>query len=441
MLLSSEIIQDYTNTFIQPIPRYGIKTSRGWTSINGAISYNMIEKHLSGSMTLGSLARYYPEHAVIDIDDRPLQEAEEIQGKLKLDDKNSMLFTSESKDSWHILFRPQYRGKPPTINLLSEAMKPAITHQAVELYPQANRYCRAPFSKVHQPIDDNRLMITKEQQFQEFQELDEYNLEDIPRAQMQFDYGKFSGGPKKALYTPYQEGKELLLTGLQLKHTRHDSQFKVLYYLWRKNTPIKKAEATVWKWIKTRHNGYSEEIFTNPEKVKKEVIKQALHIWNKYTALEIYPDSTNNDYFGWITEQNFIELVKIARGKLPEIRFYYEFFKYCNARQTRVKGVSIHSDLMKQWGSNANYKKYLNNLESINLISRTTAYIPGLFSKRIFPQWKPADRNKKLMIDERSPELNQTVLDIIKPNNYRSLLLSLGVNRTTAIEQLKHLQE
>jgi len=350
------------------------------------------------------------------------------------------MYASESKDSWHIFIKPQYRGKPPTINLLSDILNPVINKQDVELYPQKNKYCRSPFSKTHIPLDPHLYFTDKVQQFNSFKELDEYPLEYVPKSQIQLDLETVKAGKSKSL-TPYKEGEELFNHGLQISSSRNESQFKVLYYLWRKGTPIEKAQAMTLNWIYKKHNGYSKEIITSPHRVKGEIKRQAIHIWSKYTSSGIYPDSTNNDYFGWITEENFIDLVKLSKGNLSEIRFYFELFKYCNARQTRKKGVSMHRNLLTLWGSEKNYMKYMNKLEKLDFIKRQSAFLPGLFSKRVTPLWRPQSISKQIIIDNRSPELNQTVIEVIKPNEYRNLLLSLGVSKNTISNQITRFKE
>jgi len=94
----------------------------------------------------------------------------------------------------------------------------------------------------------------------------------------------------------YEEGKFLYEHGLVEKHSRHNSQFKVLKYLWRHDITPENAIEMTWQWIN------SEQILTNPRSVKNEIIRQANYIYTKYELSGTYPDDIHNVYKGYITK-------------------------------------------------------------------------------------------------------------------------------------------
>jgi hypothetical protein len=112
---------EYVETFVQRIPKYAVKFKKSsWKTKNKPLSDTPIKAHLDGQYYVGVLGKWYPEFAVIDIDGLDQDKAEEIREEIGLNTDNSMLFSSESKDSYHILFRPTYNQKPPTLRLLNE---------------------------------------------------------------------------------------------------------------------------------------------------------------------------------------------------------------------------------------------------------------------------------------------------------------------------------
>jgi hypothetical protein len=63
---------------------------------------------------VGTLGRWYPEYAIVDFDDVHLEDVEATRKSFGFTDANSFLCRSPSANSYHLLFRPQYREKAPT---------------------------------------------------------------------------------------------------------------------------------------------------------------------------------------------------------------------------------------------------------------------------------------------------------------------------------------
>ena len=129
-------LRDYIDTFIQRLPRYGVKGKKGWYSLNKPLTDKAIKAHLDKKRIIGVLAKWYPEFAIIDIDDRPIEFVDELRAELGLDKANSMLMSSESPNSYHLLFR-QVRKPVSKLDLLYFAGRILILGQTNSLNPQS----------------------------------------------------------------------------------------------------------------------------------------------------------------------------------------------------------------------------------------------------------------------------------------------------------------
>jgi len=82
----------------------------------------------------------------LDLDDKSAWiELPKIQESFGLSLEQSSIVFETSENSYHILFRPEYNGKPATVRLLHEILGPYAKNHNVELYPQSTRIVRAPY--------------------------------------------------------------------------------------------------------------------------------------------------------------------------------------------------------------------------------------------------------------------------------------------------------
>ena len=213
--------------------------------------------------------------------------------------------------------KPQLNNEPPTIKALNSKFKPLCMQQNIEIYPQANRVIRLPIGNLQSCLDFRYHKLERwDEKLYWFSKLDEFDLSTIPYNQLIANLYTYE---KNALPGILQEGKELLENGLQMPSSRNDSQFKVLYYLWRLNVPQIQAEQITFNWIKNNHNGFSKEITTYPNRVRKEILRQAAHIYSKYELSHTFPDSTHNNYNGFIAKPDIREIIEICKGSIPRI--------------------------------------------------------------------------------------------------------------------------
>ena len=435
-------LRDYIDTFIQRLPRYGVKGPKGWYSQNRPLTDKAVKAHLEKKRIIGTLAKWYPEFAVIDIDDRPIEFVDELRAEVGLDKGNSMLMSSESADSYHLLFRPSVDGVPPTRYKLNQAFKWFVKQKGIEFYPQAKHVIRLPFGRFQKCLDHEKpLLNTWESKLYWFHELDEFDLSGVPAQQLEFDFTLITdkrlplltGGSKGW----FQAGAELFECGLQSPNSRHESQAKVIYYLWRQNIPIAETIKQVFAWIKKRHNGFSKDIIRYPGSVRKEIERQVTWIYSNFTWSNIYPDSTHNKFNGYITEPDVRDIIGICKGSVPRMRFLYELVKYSYPRRHR-RFVNVHRDKLVKWGHETTYQRYLYELESRGIAKRGKAYSAGRFSKSLKLNWDYRNPDQAVLYGGRSIDsFENTVKLLYKPHEIRELLNNAGLSRQQSYEFIR----
>jgi hypothetical protein len=419
-----EPFRSYTDLFVQRIPHYAVKVGRSWTTKNKPLSDTPIAAHLLGKYAVAVLGKWYPEFSILDIDDRPRGTVDEIRERLELNDKNSMLFTSESADSYHILLRPEYHEKPPTVRLLNNAFRSFCDLHQVEVYPQPGHAVRLPFGPAQLPLDlEYSGLGTWQDKLYWFQKLNEFDITTIRGQQFNFD---FTIAQKPALPTLTEDGQYLLEHGLQGPGSRHEAQFKVIYSLWRRNVPIDTARELTFSWIRRKHNGFSRDILRSPGAVRKEIERQTAHVYEKYELTKTYPDSTHNLYNGFITKPDLEDIIRIAHGSFPRMRFLFNLVKFYYPRRFRTF-VGVHKDRLLGWTDQRTYLKYLGELEEKGIVKRSSAYQPRLFSKAIRLNWPFRGSSEAVLYDGRAIEtFGGTVKTVFKPGDFRTLIEAAG---------------
>ena len=209
-------LEQYKSIFPQYLPRYAVKQIGGsWKTKNKHLSDIPIKAHLNGQYYVGVLGKWYPEYAILDLDNVLKEEPEKIRDTLNLDESNSMLCRSESPNSYHILIRPSYNNKPPTVRLLQNIFKTFGKQNNIEIYPQANRTNRLPFGYRQDCLDIEYMNLKDwKSKLNWFLKLDDFDLSDIPYQQRELDLTYENPGRPDV----FKEGEYLLQYGLQIKN-------------------------------------------------------------------------------------------------------------------------------------------------------------------------------------------------------------------------------
>jgi hypothetical protein len=435
-LLHQKEFDEYVNDFVQRTPKYAAKKHDGsWKTIKRSLDDETIKAHLKGLYSVGVLGRWYPGFSLLDFDERGINEVEELRQDMGLNEENSMLCKSESPNSYHLIFKPSYKGEPPTLRLLNMILSPYGKRFGIEVYPKKSKTIRLPFGPTQRCLDHGYYFLNDwwDKNYW-FHKLDDLELSDLNH-QMIADLRINSMYPEKGTL---KEGEELLEHGLQLPGTRHEAQFKILYYLWRNNIHPETAKQRVWGWIKKKHNGFSKEFNRGHfQIIQDEIAKQAAHIWGKYELKNIYPDSTHNSHDGFITKRDIENIVRKVNASRPRMKFLFYLVKYSYPRQQK-SFISIHSSKLASWAGLRTYQKYLDELAGDGIVNRGKSYMPGRFSKDLKLNWKFQDPSQAVLYEGRAVDtFEDTVCLTFEPREFRALLESAGAERTTAIEAVK----
>lgn len=411
-----------------------------WYTVNGPAPTRLINQFLeTGDPAIGVLGKWYPKYMIIDIDERSLSRAEEIRAEAGLNESNSKLCSSESENSYHLIVPIQYRGKPPTLNLLTMITQRFAVLYGIEIFPQEKRTIRLPFGPYQGILDPGGESLTKwYEKFEDFANTQPYDLSQVPRHQTPLDLCISKG--KVELGHP-QTAWGLLEYGLQRPGTRNESQYKILDLYWRMNESPEIAVKTVKRWIRHKHNGFSKAVNKGAwREIDRDIERQASLIYSRRAMMDFYPDAVHNDNSGYITKPDLIEIVKFTKGNLPRMRYGFHIVKHFYPRRHRPY-VNIHTDKLIKWSSKDTYLRYLNEFEEKGIMERTKSYLVGQFAKSIkLSGWKFQSGEKAVLYSGRSVEAFEDTVNLtFEPWEFRDLLKSVGVKRTTALEMVNRI--
>ena len=395
---------------------------------------------MNGQQAIACLSRWYPEYAALDLDDVTWTAVDKIRTGLLLDDSNSMLLSSESPDSYHIYFRPEYNGKPPTIDLLQAVLKPYAKARGIEIYPQRNRPFRLPFGKGQNCLDFQEQFVEKwEQKLYWLAKKDSFDLSGVKNHQTSFDFKP----PEQRIPSVDPAGAPvdvaaLLRDGLQGPSTRDRAQFQIIRHLWRQNVTQDDAWRFLWDWIGRKHNGHSTDYLKHPQMVHHHIRHQVLAYYDRMRNFFVLPDHPHLTHKGYISKPDLLEIIKVAAGNLPRMKFIFELVKYMNPRKYR-ESVPIHSDKLIEWSSRETYQKNLEYLDGKGILKRGPGYLVGEKSKGIKLEWPYQTDKDAILFEGRAVEtLEKVVTMLFKPTDFRGLLEGY-VKRTTALMTIKTL--
>lgn len=430
---------DYKGIFVPPVPRWIIKYKNGtWFTQKRWLSDWHIANHLAGIFWIGVLGKWYPVYAILDFDSRSRSEVDEIRKMLGFNELNSMLCESESKDSYHLLFSPEYHGRPPTLNLLNIVFKNPCTAKNVEIYPQRNRGFRLPFGSQQNAIDPGCASLRSWQDnLSWFEGREKFDLSTVSGHQMVLDLEPIDRAPIEL--PEIGEAPELFSNGLQAYSTRHHSQYQLIHYFFRQNVHRDHVEKIVWNWIRRKNNGFSKDIINDPALVKRDIANQTTWLYNKYQLSQVYPDSTHNLYHGYVSKMDIPLIVEACAGSLPRMRFLYNLVKHFYPRR-HMAMVRVHRDKFIEWGSHNNYLKYLAELETKGIVERGRVYSMRQFSKSLKLNWEFRSNNDAALHDGRSVNgFESTIRSLFEPADLRSMLQKAGVAKQTTSEMIKRI--
>ena len=425
---------DYTSAFVQRIPRYCVKIpGRTWRTKSKPLTDRPIQAHLAGTYAVAVLGQAYPLYGILDVDDRARDEVERVRDILGMDAGTSMVMNSESPDSYHVIFKPEYNGRPPSIRLLGEIFRDFARTHRLELYPRWRHAIRLPFGPKQTPADpEYRGLETWEDMILWYGKLDAYDLKSVQFAQGSLNLPMI--GPRPAVPKVGQSAAELFEHGLQAPGTRYGAQFTLLLSLWRGNVPQEQGESVVWNWIRKKHNGFSRDILRHPESVRKEITRQAVRVWGHYDFSHVLPDVPALHHEGYVSKPDILEIIRATKGNLPRSRFLHGLVHFMNPRRYRLS-VGVSKNRLIAWGNERTYLRYLSELSELGIVRRGSSYLVGAFSKPISMTWPWTSSKDAILHDGRSVEgFDGAVKRVLRPGEFREALSAQGAKRTTVIE-------
>ncbi len=166
----------------------------------------------------------------------------------------------------------------------------------------------------------------------------------------------------------YEEGKNLLETGLQVAQSRNNSQWEVIKYLiYTQRLNADKTKEIVIDWLKRNNNGLSAEVNQNKwRQIEEEIGRQIKRVLKG-------PDLESQKIPFAITKSDLHLAVKIFPDDLLNQTRLIKFLSYCRPRR-KHEWISLPVYMCCKFAGKNYYKNFLENLEKIGLIEIDRRY-------------------------------------------------------------------
>ncbi len=445
--ISLDPIQQFQQEFTQPFPLYGTKGCHGWRQVPRTLKYEVCHDHLKGQRIIGTLGRWYPKYGILDIDNKPFDQVIRICSDIGFNTTNSIIFTSESANSYHIYFKPMKDGKLVTLNYFKACFELLEQTQNLEFYPKAFRLIRLPFSRGISCVNAAGLLesISYEQGLQRLEMLQEFDLACLPHAPdhvfslphtqlfhaKDISFGNMQGWMAQGL-TYWNEG-------LQSPGTRLEATKRVIYFFWRNNVPLDETIQYTKEWLKKKNNGYSKDYLKHRNTVYKQIEELCHWMYDHFMQNYTLPDSAHLLDKGFLSQSAVEQAIIITKGNVPRLRFLTQLMGYYAPRQQRDL-VSVHSHRLREWSSATNANKFLLELQTQGILERQHAYRADHFAKKIRFLIPSSQPHEMLLQGDRPAETLEELLPLaMSPDKYKRLLTQLNVKPTTIQKQLNTL--
>lgn len=218
----------------------------------------------------------------------------------------------------HILFKVQYKGYPVKYSLFRKKLESAI--KPYELYPHYWRLMRFPFGYRQTSLiyDDSADALIPQDNWTWRDQLYHFEkLEPIELSQLPFTHTKDEtklGKAEKMEMTMIEEGKYLYEHGLQEPNSRHDSQPKILFYLYRQNANMQEAIFKTQRLMRKKHNGFSKEANKgNWRFIDRDIEEQGKWLYERLESTRQYPDAVHNLYEGYVCKEDLFLIREISQ--------------------------------------------------------------------------------------------------------------------------------
>ena len=412
-----ELEYQYSRLCIQRSPKYGLFTN-DWTTIHGSITNELIHKHVTGQSTIGTLRRWYPEYALLDVDHVKYDYVlHEVRKEFGIAAEEKALVFETSPGSYHIMFRAQYNGRPATAALLEKILDPIAKRvssrlskvrdvKEVVLYPKESRVIRAPFHP-NCKIINREQCETLQEKLDEFLELSVIDMKDLAKRmpRRRLDIGRTMSGDKISKRAKLiQYGKDVYLYGMErAEETRYSTQFAMMLYFRYMNFTKDQAREEYFEWVHEKAYGYSDlatlSAGDNPDarwQLEREVEWCINEIWDTCDDQFILPATTHNGYHGWFTEKDLVLAAKHCGGKIAYFKSLSQVLAYFNAQRKMTANIhftkwqEMCSRPGTEMASRSNYVRHIRFFEETGLAQRGSSFLVGEFSKQFTMNIRPS---------------------------------------------------
>lgn len=436
-LYKQSFIRDFNGPFVVQMP------GEKWHTRKHTLSDTVISDHLCRQYWVGTHGAWYPQFGFLDFDfsGESLQKRTETVwraiDKLSLSANQYHLMTSPSyshNGSCHLIFRPVYGGEIPTLGLLQKSLR-ALLENICEIYPQKHHRFRLPFGKNQYLIGPDgkmRANLTWKQALRLVCKLDVWQ---IPQHRKNFIYGTDAVIEGKSdddtafralpANTSLEEAETLLRAGLQAKHSRHFSQWKLIKYFYRNNWIPDDAEQAVKRWIREKHNNFSTEAASGKwSEIDEEIERQTAWIYENSGFL---PDTLNN-LKTELTRSDLKLAAAVYRSDTINQKRLVDFIAYCRPRAHHDWIFIPYHEWTRIAGKNY-YRDFIKELEKKNIIIANWNY-------RHNPQSKADSFCRKFKLKIRLQDDEPIRVDNLNVTDfYEAWLVSSGGNVPSAAEQ------
>jgi len=295
-------LKTYASVFVRDFegPYALQRPNASWRTRHRAISDPLISAHLRGEYWVATKASWYPPFFYLDFDSPQADQVGRALDRLGAAEGQYLLMTSPSyalSGNCHVALRLEYKERPPTHALGYEALRRTVG-DLCEVYPQAKRKFRLPLGRGQHLISDSQVQHTLSwrQAMGFLLKLDPLPIESLPNA---FSDNAPSGDAESSglisethAWASRAECQTLRHAGLQAFGTRHHAQWQLIVDRWRSGWLPEDAARDTKRWIRSRHNGYSQSVNRGAWRVVDgEIDRQVAWIYYHFKS---YPDTVHN---------------------------------------------------------------------------------------------------------------------------------------------------
>jgi hypothetical protein len=381
------LAREYTAPHARQYEYKGARTD--WSTHHQPTSDRLIKAHLDGDLWLGTRAPWYPVLFNLDIDNPTPEKLDKIYERFDLygiGESQRVRMTTPSfraTGNHRIYLRLERNDRPITFARGYEALKNSFA-DVCEIYPQKNRVDRVPCGRHQDLISSDGQILSKLSWRQEMHYLLKVDPTPIETLQHQLDLlpePELEPSDQPRAWKPKHEVKELIEHGLQAGGlTRSAAQYEILNYYWRAQMQPFEAAEKVRTWVRTRHNGFSEEInLGRLHEIDSHIARQTAWIWAR--PAPIYPDSTEA-LLGALTRADLKFAAEIYPGSAVRQKQLAALCAYYRPRRHH-EYVFIPVWFWRQEVANdRTYKQLVAELESKGLLTVNKHYQRGEFCRR-----------------------------------------------------------